>query len=204
MILDGNEPAFTEDEMTTTVYEQYSPLDSYGRCQTAEACVGEELMPDEKRGDISSVKPTGWQSVRYENVEGGSLYNRCHLIAYQLSGENANEENLITGTRYMNTEGMIPFENLVAEYVHETDNHVMYRVTPIFENENLVASGVQMEAESVEDGGKGIKFNVYVYNIQPDIIIDYKTGDNRAEDDDEKEAAGTSGAGKVFVESEYI
>ena len=159
---------------------------------------------DEKRGDISSVKPTGWQSVRYENVEGGSLYNRCHLIAYQLSGENANEENLITGTRYMNTEGMLPFENLVAEYVHETDNHVMYRVTPIFENENLVASGVQMEAESVEDGGKGIKFNVYVYNIQPDIIIDYKTGDNRAEDDDEKEAAGTSGAGKVFVESEYI
>lgn len=179
VILDGNEPAFTEDEMTTTVYEQYSPLDSYGRCQTAEACVGEELMPDEKRGDISSVKPTGWQSVRYENVEGGSLYNRCHLIAYQLSGENANEENLITGTRYMNTEGMLPFENLVA-------------------------SGVQMEAESVEDGGKGIKFNVYVYNIQPDIIIDYKTGDNRAEDDDEKEAAGTSGAGKVSVESEYI
>ena len=114
------------------------------------------------------------------------------------------KENLITGTRYMNTEGMLPFENLVAEYVHETDNHVMYRVTPIFENENLVASGVQMEAESVEDGGKGIKFNVYVYNIQPDIIIDYKTGDNRAEDDDEKEAAGTSGAGKVFVESEYI
>ena len=166
VILDGNEPAFTEDEMTTTVYEQYSPLDSYGRCQTAEACVGEELMPDEKRGDISSVKPTGWQSVRYENVEGGSLYNRCHLIAYQLSGENANEENLITGTRYMNTEGMLPFENLVAEYVHETDNHVMY--------------------------------------IQPDIIIDYKTGDNRAEDDDEKEAAGTSGAGKVSVESEYI
>lgn len=138
MILDGNEPAFTEDEMTTTVYEQYSPLDSYGRCQTAEACVGEELMPDEKRGDISSVKPTGWQSVRYENVEGGSLYNRCHLIAYQLSGENANEENLITGTRYMNTEGMLPFENLVAEYVHETDNHVMYRVTPIFENEILL------------------------------------------------------------------
>lgn len=118
VILDGNEPAFTEDEMTTTVYEQYSPLDSYGRCQTAEACVGEELMPDEKRGDISSVKPTGWQSVRYENVEGGSLYNRCHLIVYQLSGENANEENLITGTRYMNTEGMLPFENLVAEYVH--------------------------------------------------------------------------------------
>ena len=205
VILDGNEPAFTEDEMTTTVYEQYSPLDSYGRCQTAEACVGEELMPDEKRGDISSVKPTGWQSVRYENVEGGSLYNRCHLIAYQLSGENANEENLITGTRYMNTEGMLPFENLVAEYVHETDNHVMYRVTPIFENENLVASGVQMEAESVEDGGKGIKFNVYVYNIQPDIIIDYKTGDNRAEDDDEKEAAGTSGAGKsVCRERVYL
>lgn len=204
VILDGNEPTFTEDEMTTTVYEQYSPLDSYGRCQAAEACVGEELMPDEKRGDISSVKPTGWQSVRYENVEGGSLYNRCHLIAYQLSGENANEENLITGTRYMNTEGMLPFEKLVAEYVHETDNHVMYRVTPIFENENLVASGVQMEAESVEDDGKGIKFNVYVYNIQPDIIIDYKTGDNRAEDTGEKETAGSTDAGKVNAQGEYV
>lgn len=204
VILDGNEPTFTEDEMTTTVYEQYSPLDSYGRCQAAEACVGEELMPDEKRGDISSVKPTGWQSVRYENVEGGSLYNRCHLIAYQLSGENANEENLITGTRYMNTEGMLPFENLVAEYVHETDNHVMYRVTPIFENENLVASGVQMEAESVEDDGKGIKFNVYVYNIQPDIIIDYKTGDNRAEDAGEKGTAGSTEDGKVNAQGEYV
>ena len=178
VILDGNEPAFTEDEMTTTVYEQYSPLDSYGRCQTAEACVGEELMPDEKRGDISSVKPTGWQSVRYENVEGGSLYNRCHLIAYQLSGENANEENLITGTRYMNTEGMLPFENLVAEYVHETDNHVMYRVTPIYSGDDLVASGVQMEAKSVEDDGAGVTFNVYVYNVQPYVVINYETGES--------------------------
>ena len=204
VVLNGNEPDFTDEEKTTESYEHYSGLDSLGRCGVAEANIGQNLMPTEKRGAIGQVKPTGWHTAKYDNVDGKYLYNRCHLIGYQLTGENANEENLITGTRYMNTEGMLPFENLVAEYVHETDNHVMYRVTPIFENENLVASGVQMEAESVEDGGKGIKFNVYVYNIQPDIIIDYKTGDNRAEDDDEKEAAGTSGAGKVSVESEYI
>ena len=195
---------FTEDELTTDSYEEYSPLDELGRCQTAEACAGEDLMPTQKRESISSVKPTGWVNKEYDGIDGGYLYNRCHLIGFQLTGENANERNLITGTRYMNVDGMLPFEDEVADYVKETDNHVMYRVTPIFENENLVASGVQMEAESVEDGGKGIKFNVYVYNIQPDIIIDYKTGDNRAEDDDEKEAAGTSGAGKVSVESEYI
>ena len=204
VILDGNEPSFTEEEMTTTAYEEYSPLDRYGRCGTAEACVGEELMPDEKRGDISSVKPTGWQSARYENVEGGSLYNRCHLIAYQLSGENANEENLITGTRYMNTEGMLPFENLVAEYVHETDHHVMYRVTPVFENDNLVASGVQMEAESVEDNGKGVKFNVYVYNIQPDIVIDYETGDNRAEETEKKDRTESADSDEKEAKKEYV
>ena len=202
--INDNEPSFTEEELTTDSYEEYSPLDELGRCQTAEACVGEDLMPTQKRESISSVKPTGWVNKEYDGIDGGYLYNRCHLIGFQLTGENANERNLITGTRYMNVDGMLPFEDEVADYVKETDNHVMYRVTPIFENENLVASGVQMEAESVEDGGKGIKFNVYVYNIQPDIIIDYKTGDNRAEDDDEKEAAGTSGAGKVSVESEYI
>ena len=182
VVLDGNKPDFAEEELVTNDYEDYSELDRLGRCGAAEACIGEELMPDEKRGDISSVKPTGWQSVRYENVDGESLYNRCHLIGYQLSGENANEKNLITGTRYMNTIGMLPFEDLVAEYVHETRNHVLYRVTPIFEGENLVASGVQMEAESVEDDGKGVKFNVYVYNIQPDIVIDYATGDNYPEE----------------------
>ena len=137
-------------------------------------------MPDEEREDISEVKPTGWENREYDIVDGGYVYNRCHLIGFQLSGENANEENLITGTRYMNTEGMLPFENMVAEYVQETDNHVMYRVTPVFEGNDLVASGVQMEAESVEDDGEGICFNIYVYNVQPEIIIDYSTGANWA------------------------
>lgn len=176
--INDNEPGFTEEELTTVSYEEYSELDSLGRCGTAKACIGEELMPEEEREDISEVKPTGWENKEYDIVDGGYVYNRCHLIGFQLSGENANEKNLITGTRYMNTEGMLPFENMVAEYVHETDNHVMYRVTPVFEEENLVASGVQMEAESVEDNGEGLSFNVYVYNIQPDIVIDYETGDS--------------------------
>lgn len=176
--INGNEPDFTASELTTEVYEEYSSLDSLGRCGTAEACIGEELMPTSERESISSVKPTGWKNEKYDNVDGGYLYNRCHLIGYQLSGENANEENLITGTRYMNTEGMLPFEDMVAEYVHETENHVMYRVTPVFEGDDLVASGVLMEAESVEDEGEGVCFNVYVYNVQPDITIDYSTGDN--------------------------
>ena len=147
-------------------------------------------MPTKDRESISSVKPTGWQNEKYDSVDGGYLYNRCHLIGYQLSGENANEENLITGTRYMNTEGMLPFEDMVAEYVHETENHVMYRVTPVFEGDDLVASGVQMEAESVEDEGEGISFNVYVYNVQPDITIDYATGDNWETPENEKNAVG--------------
>lgn len=176
--INGNTPDFTEAELTTEAYETYSELDFLGRCGEAEACIGEELMPTEERESISEVKPTGWKNEKYENVDGGYLYNRCHLIGYQLSGENANEENLITGTRYMNVEGMLPFEDMVADYVHETDNHVMYRVTPVFEGDDLVASGVQMEAESVEDEGEGISFNVYVYNVQPDITIDYATGDN--------------------------
>ena len=181
--INDNEPEFTEAELTTESYEEYSELDRLGRCGTAEACIGEDLMPDGEREDISEVEPTGWENREYDIVDGGYVYNRCHLIGFQLSGENANEENLITGTRYMNTEGMLPFENMVAEYVQETDNHVMYRVTPVFEGDDLVASGVQMEAESVEDGGAGICFNIYVYNVQPEIIIDYSTGANWADTD---------------------
>lgn len=176
--INDNQPEFEDYELTTETFEEYSELDELGRCGTAEACVGEETMPTEERGNISSVKPTGWKNKDYDNVDGGRLYNRCHLIGFQLTGENANEKNLITGTRYMNTEGMLPFENMVADYVHETDNHVLYRVTPIFDGDDLVASGVQMEAESVEDDGAGVCFNVYVYNVQPQITINYATGDN--------------------------
>lgn len=188
--INDNEPEFTEAELTTISYENYSELDSLGRCGVAEACIGEDLMPDEDREDISEVEPTGWENREYDIVDGGYVYNRCHLIGFQLSGENANEENLITGTRYMNTEGMLPFENMVAEYVQETDNHVMYRVTPVFEGNDLVASGVQMEAESVEDDGAGICFNIYVYNVQPEITIDYSTGANWASTAEDKESSG--------------
>lgn len=193
--VNGNEPEFDQDELTTEAFESYSELDDLGRCGVAEACVGEEIMPTEERGKIGQVRPTGWQTVKYEQVEGHYLYNRCHLIGYQLSGENANESNLITGTRYMNTVGMLPFENEVAEYVHETENHVMYRVTPVFLGDDLVASGVQMEAESVEDNGAGVSFNVYVYNIQPEITIDYATGDNwlAEEAPDTIQSTGTAG-----------
>ena len=176
--VEDGEPDFEEDELTGDAYESYSELDGLGRCQEAKACVGLETMPDEERGNISEVKPTGWQSVEYDQVDGGHLYNRCHLIGFQLTGENANERNLITGTRYMNTEGMLPFENEVADYVKETGNHVLYQVTPVFEGDNLVASGVWMEAESVEDGGRGVSFNVYVFNIQPGIEIDYSQGNS--------------------------
>lgn len=178
VVIDDNEPNFTEEELQPEAYETYGTLDALGRCSTAEASIGEGLMPTEKRGAIGQVKPTGWHTVKYDMVEGKYLYNRCHLIGYQLTAENANEENLITGTRYMNTEGMLPFENMVADYIKETGNHVMYRVTPVFEGENLVASGVQMEAESVEDQGADLSFNVYVYNVQPGVEIDYKTGES--------------------------
>lgn len=187
--INGNEPDFTEEEITDEAYEAYSKLDEYGRCGTAQACVGEELMPTEKRGKIGQVKPSGWKTAKYDNVEGKYLYNRCHLIAYQLTAENANEENLITGTRYMNTE-MIPFENEVADYVKETGNHVMYRATPVFEGDNLVASGLQLEAESVEDNGRGVSFNIYFYNIQPGIQIDYSDGTSREGSETPEEAAG--------------
>ena len=176
--VDGNEPDFSEEERTANTFESYSELDSLGRCGAAYACIGRDLMPAEERGSIGQVKPTGWHTVEYDNVDGNHLYNRCHLIGYQLTAENANEKNLITGTRYMNVDGMLPFENMVADYVKETDNHVMYRVVPVFEGDNLLASGVQMEAMSVEDGGEGISYNVYVYNVQPGIDIDYATGES--------------------------
>ena len=159
--VNANQPFFEETDYTTEAFETYSELDDLGRCGPAWACVGTELMPTEDRGSISSVTPSGWINVEYD---GQYLYNRCHLIGFQLTGENANERNLITGTRYMNVDGMLPFENLVADYVKETDNHVLYRVTPIFEGDNLVASGVLMEALSMEDDGEGVCFNVYVYN----------------------------------------
>lgn len=174
--INDNQPSFTSDDYTTTAFEEYAELDYLGRCGVTCACVGVEIMPTEDRGSIGQVKPTGWVTAKYDFVDGKYLYNRCHLIGFQLTGENANTKNLITGTRYMNTEGMLPFENMIADYVKETENHVLYRVTPIFEGENLVASGVQMEAYSVEDNGDGICFNVYCYNVQPGVVIDYATG----------------------------
>lgn len=178
-VIEDNQPDFTEAELKETEsYESYSDLDALGRCGEATACIGQDLMPAEERGSIGQVKPSGWHTVKYDVVDGMYLYNRCHLIAYQLTAENANEENLITGTRYMNVEGMLPFENMVADFVKETDYHVLYRVTPIYEGDDLVASGVEMEAQSLEDGGEGICFHVYIYNIQPGIAIDYATGDS--------------------------
>ena len=176
--INDNVPHFTAEELTTESYEFYSELDKLDRCGVAEACVGIDLMPTEERGNIGQVKPSGWQTVKYDIVDGKYLYNRCHLIGYQLSGENANAGNLITGTRFLNMEGMLPFENMVADYVKETGNHCMYRVTPVFEGDNLVALGVQIEGFSVEDNGEGISFNVYCYNNQPGITINYANGDS--------------------------
>ena len=176
--INHNEPSFSKNEITKESFESYSKLDALGRCGVAQACVGKDIMPTAKRGNIGMIKPTGWRTVKYEFVDGKYLYNRCHLIGYQLTGENANERNLITGTRYMNVDGMLPFEDMVADYVKENDNHVLYRVTPVYEGKNLVASGVQMEGYSVEDQGRGISFNVYCYNAQPGVEIDYRTGDS--------------------------
>lgn len=176
--MNGNTPYFTKENLPAESFEYYSELDELGRCGTACANIGQDIMPSEKRESIGQVKPSGWQTVKYDNVDGKYLYNRCHLIGYQLSGENANEKNLITGTRYLNVTGMLPFENMVADYVKETDNHVLYRVTPVFEGENLLARGVLMEGWSVEDDGDGICFNVFAYNVQPDIVIDYATGES--------------------------
>jgi len=178
VVVNNNEPFFKEDEIKTSSYEYYSDLDELGRCGITHACVGKDIMPTEDRGNIGQVKPTGWHTVKYDIVDGKYLYNRCHLIGFQLTGENANKKNLITGTRSMNVDGMLPFENMVADYVKETDNHVMYRVTPMYKGNDLVAYGVLMEAISVEDDGEGILFNVFVYNAQPGIEIDYATGES--------------------------
>jgi len=181
--INGNIPYFEESELKANSYETYGNLDRLGRCTTCKACIGLDLMPTEKRGSIGEVKPTGWHSDKYNNVDGHYLYNRCHLIGYQLTAENANERNLITGTRYLNVDGMLPFENEIADYIRDTGNHVLYEVTPIFKDKELVARGVHMQAQSIEDGGRGVKFNVYCYNAQPGIEIDYQTGDSKAVDE---------------------
>ncbi len=176
--INNNIPSFGSSELSIKGYEKYGSLDSLGRCTAAVACCGREIMPkpNEQRGSISSINPTGWVQAKYDNISGKYLYNRCHLIGWQLSAENANKQNLITGTKYLNISGMLPFENMVADYIKETNNHVAYRITPIYDGNNLLASGVQMEAYSVEDNGNGICFNVYCFNVQPDITINYATG----------------------------
>lgn len=181
--VNNNVPNFSAAEITTTSFEQYSDLDQLGRCGVVIANIGKDIMPTTERESIGMVKPSGWHTVKYDCVDGRYLYNRCHLIGYQLSGENATVENLITGTRYMNIEGMLPFENEVADYVQATNNHVLYRVTPVFEGNNLLASGVLIEAMSVEDAGQGIMFHVFCYNVQPGVVIDYSNGNSRLAED---------------------
>lgn len=177
VVINNNEPYFTDEEKASTeAFENYSQFDSLGRCGIAFANICQELMPEDKRESISSVKPTGWQSTKYDFIGGKYLYNRCHLIGFQLAGENANAQNLITGTRYLNIDGMLPFENLVADYVKETNNHVLYRVTPVYTGDNLVADGLYMEGWSVEDEGDGVCYNVYCFNVQPGVVINYKDG----------------------------
>lgn len=191
--VNGNVPYFTAAELTTTSFETYSDLDTLGRCGVTYACIGQDLMPTKERGSIGMVKPTGWHTVRYDDlVDGKYLYNRCHLIGYQLTGENANTKNLITGTRYLNIEGMLPFENMVADYIQETNNHVLYRVTPIFEGNNLLANGVLMEGYSVEDKGAGVSYCVFAYNVQPGIEIDYATGESKLADGAQHEEQKTA------------
>ncbi len=185
-VVNNHVPFFTKEDLTTDSYELYGALDPLGRCTVAMASLGRDLMPTEDRGSISSVQPTGWHSVMYSNVSGGYLYNRCHLIGWQLTGENANRQNLITGTQFLNIEGMLPFENMLADYIKETNNHVLFRVTPVFEGNNLVCTGVLLEAYSVEDEGEGIQFNVFCYNSQPGIDIDYATGDSKQSEDVQK------------------
>ena len=182
-VLNGNIPYFGTDGLSTEAFESYAELDSLGRCGETLACIGREIMPTEERGSISHVYPSGWVNVPYSFVDGEYLYNRCHLIGFQLTGENDNEQNLITGTRYLNVEGMLPFENMVADYVKETGNHVYYRVIPVFEGSELVSRGVTMEAWSIEDGGEGICFNIYCYNVQPGVIIDYLSGESRMDEE---------------------
>ncbi len=205
-VVGDNVPFFSEEELVADSFESYSKLDELGRCGPAYACVGLDLMPTQERGEIGNVRPTGWHTVKYNGIiDGNYLYNRCHLIGYALSGENANERNLITGTRYLNVQGMLPFESRVAEYVTETGNHVLYRVTPVFEGENLLASGALMEAESVEDRGEGVSFCVYVYNVQPGIAIDYATGESAIAPDvqvpDSIEAPSQEPSSESFADS---
>ena len=202
--VNDNTPYFSdEDKQRTDPFETYSELDELGRCGVAYANICTELMPVEERGEIGQIKPSGWQTVKYDCVEGKYLYNRCHLIGFQLAGENANAKNLITGTRYLNIQGMLPFENLVADYVKETEHHVLYRVTPLFEGEDLVASGVLMEGWSVEDDGEGVCFCVYAYNVQPGVTIDYATGASRLSE--QAGSAGESGSSTSSAgEQEYV
>lgn len=183
VVVNENKPIFSDKELTPNCVEKYSELDELGRCGVAFAVIGKESMPTGKRQDISHIRPTGWHTTKYDIVSGKYLYNRCHLIAYQLTNENANAKNLITGTRYMNEQGMLPFENLVADYIKETDNHVAYRVSPVFKDDNLLAYGVQIEALSIEDNGAGICFNIYCFNAQPNVLIDYNTGESSLEID---------------------
>lgn len=197
-VIHNNVPYFDASELATASYEYYSDLDDLGRCGFCVADIGTDLMPTEERGEIGSIKPTGWQQNKYMGVvDGNYLYNRCHLISYQLTGENANEKNLITGTRNFNEKGMLPFENMVADYIKETGNHVLYRVTPVFDGNNLLADGVLMEAESVEDEGAGILFCVFCYNVQPGIVIDYTDGSNHLENDSSTDAAGGNNEAKA-------
>lgn len=201
--INGGDPFFTEDEITDEAFESYSPLDALGRCGVAFACLGIELMPTEDRGEIASVTPTGWEygglsnNNVYDFVENGYVYNRCHLIGFQLAGENDNEKNLITGTRYMNIEGMLGFENEVADYIEDTENHVMYRVTPIYSGLDYVARGVLMEGYSVEDDGRGICFCIYAYNVQPGVTIDYFTGVNWVNGEEPPEIDTDDGRGEI-------
>lgn len=195
--INNNEPFFTDSDMITTAFENYSDLDSLGRCGVAYANICKEIMPTEKRGKIGMIKPSGWHTVKYDVIKDRYLYNRCHLIGYQLAGENANPKNLITGTRYLNVEGMLPFENLVADYVNNTGNHVLYRVTPMFSGSNLVANGVLIEAKSVEDNGGGILFNVYCYNVQPGVGINYENGDSWLDGTTPQNEGSQSSAGSV-------
>lgn len=180
-VVNGGIPSFSQTG--TASWERYGELDRLGRCTAAEACIGRDIMPTLTRGPIGQIKPTGWQTAKYDFVDGKYLYNRCHLIGFQLTGENANERNLITGTRYLNTKGMLPFENMVADYIKDTGNHVMYRCTPVFAGNELVARGVHLEAYSVEDKGDGICFNVFIFNVQPGVKIDYLTGESSLEDE---------------------
>lgn len=199
--INGNVPYFSDAEMTTTSFEDYSLLDSLGRCGVAYSCVGTETMPTEKRGSIGQIKPSGWHTVKYDFIDGKYLYNRCHLIGYQLTAENANEQNLITGTRALNIDGMLPFENMTADYIKETGNHVLYRVTPMFDGNDLVSKGVLMEAKSVEDNGDGILFCVFAYNVQPGVTIDYATGDNEADGTQGGQSSTTIAAATTPTES---